>query len=78
MNLARPYARKATKSAGIIVTRDRPRRPEDPMLLLLQLDSDETMDLVWATLGLARLFLYPRKRPAGEGFFPVLYDWDCL
>ncbi len=38
-------------------TQDDPRRPDDPMLLLLQLDSDEGMDLMWGDMGVGHFFI---------------------
>lgn len=58
-------------------TQDDPRRPEDPMLLLLQLDSDEKMDLMWGDMGVGHFFIR-EKDLAARDFSKVLYDWDCL
>ena len=58
-------------------TQDDPRRPEDPMLLLFQLDSDEGMDLMWGDMGVGHFFIREKDLVAGE-FGRVLYDWDCL
>lgn len=58
-------------------TQDDPRRPEDPMLLLLQLDSDETMDLMWGDMGVGHFFIREKDLLARD-FSRVLYDWDCL
>ena len=58
-------------------TQDDPRRPEDPMLLLLQLDSDETMDLMWGDMGVGHFFIREKDLVARD-FSRVLYDWDCL
>ena len=58
-------------------TQDDPRRPEDPMLLLLQLDSDERMDLMWGDMGVGHFFIR-EKDLAALDFSRVLYDWDCL
>jgi uncharacterized protein YwqG len=58
-------------------TQDDPRRPEDPMLLLLQLDSDETMDLMWGDMGVGHFFIREKDLLARD-FSHVLYDWDCL
>jgi uncharacterized protein YwqG len=58
-------------------TQDDPRRPEDPMLLLLQLDSDELMDLMWGDMGVGHFFIREKDLRAGD-FSKVLYDWDCL
>lgn len=58
-------------------TQDDPRRPEDPMLLLLQLDSDENMDLMWGDMGVGHFFIREKDLLARD-FSKVLYDWDCL
>lgn len=58
-------------------TQDDPRRPEDPMLLLLQLDSDERMDLMWGDMGVGHFFIREKDLLAKD-FSRVLYDWDCL
>ncbi|TNE62117.1 MAG: DUF1963 domain-containing protein [Bacteroidetes bacterium] len=58
-------------------TQDDPRRPEDPMLLLFQLDSDEGMDLMWGDMGIAHFFIREDDLRARD-FSRVLYDWDCL
>ncbi|MFN0036424.1 MAG: YwqG family protein [Saprospiraceae bacterium] len=58
-------------------TQDDPRRAEDPMLLLLQLDSDELMDLMWGDMGVGHFFIR-EKDLAARDFSRVLYDWDCL
>jgi uncharacterized protein YwqG len=58
-------------------TQDDPRRAEDPMLLLFQLDSDEGMDLMWGDMGVGHFFIREKDLIAGD-FSRVLYDWDCL
>lgn len=58
-------------------TQDDPRRAEDPMLLLFQLDSDERMDLMWGDMGVGHFFIR-EKDLARRDFSRVLYDWDCL
>jgi uncharacterized protein YwqG len=58
-------------------TQDDPRRPEDPMLLLFQLDSDEGMDLMWGDMGVGHFFIREKDLLAKD-FSRVLYDWDCL
>lgn len=74
---------KAVRSQGHKIggyayfTQDDPRRPEDPMLLLLQLDSDEGMDLMWGDMGVGHFFIREKDLVALD-FSRVLYDWDCL
>jgi uncharacterized protein YwqG len=58
-------------------TQDDPRRADDPMLLLFQLDSDELMDLMWGDMGVGHFFIR-EKDLAAQDFSRVLYDWDCL
>lgn len=58
-------------------TQDDPRRPEDPMWLLFQLDSDELMDLMWGDTGVGHFFIREQDLIARD-FSRVLYDWDCL
>ncbi|MBN8680824.1 MAG: DUF1963 domain-containing protein [Chitinophagales bacterium] len=58
-------------------TQDDPRRSDDPMLLLLQLDSDEVMDLMWGDMGVGHFFIREKDLLARD-FSRVLYDWDCL
>lgn len=58
-------------------TQDDPRRSDDPMLLLFQLDSDEDMDLMWGDIGVGHFFIREQDLIARR-FDRVLYDWDCL
>lgn len=58
-------------------TQDDPRRPDDPMLLLFQLDSDELMDLMWGDMGVGHFFIREKDLIARD-FSRVMYDWDCL
>lgn len=58
-------------------TQDDPRRADDPMLLLFQLDSDELMDLMWGDMGVGHFFIREKDLIA-RNFTRVLYDWDCL
>ncbi|MBL7774465.1 MAG: DUF1963 domain-containing protein [Saprospiraceae bacterium] len=58
-------------------TQDDPRRPDDPMLLLFQLDSDELMDLMWGDMGVGHFFIREADL-RNRNFRRVLYDWDCL
>ncbi len=58
-------------------TQDDPRRADDPMMLLLQLDSDELMDLMWGDMGVGHFFIREQDL-VQRRFDRVLYDWDCL
>jgi uncharacterized protein YwqG len=56
---------------------DDPRTAKDPMLLLLQIDSDEPMDLLWGDTGVGHFFIRASDLAARD-FSKVLYDWDCM
>jgi uncharacterized protein YwqG len=58
-------------------TQDDPRRTDDPMLLLFQLDSDERADLMWGDMGVGHFFIRAADLEKRD-FSRVLYDWDCL
>lgn len=58
-------------------TQDDPRRKDDPMVLLFQLDSDEKMDLMWGDMGVGHFFIREKDLEKGD-FSRILYDWDCL
>lgn len=53
-----------------------PRNPSDPMELLFQLDSDETIQCMWGDMGVANFFIRPADL-AQRDFSRVLYNWDC-
>jgi len=58
-------------------TQDDPRKSDDPMLLLFQLDSDQQMDVMWGDMGVGHFFIREKDLLARD-FSRVLYDWDCL
>ena len=58
-------------------TQDDPRSAADPRLLLLQIDSDEALDLMWGDMGVGHFFIREKDLIARD-FSRVLYDWDCL
>ncbi len=58
-------------------TQDDPRRPGDPMLLLFQIDSDESLDLMWGDMGVGHFFIREQDL-AARRFDRVLYNWDCV
>jgi uncharacterized protein YwqG len=58
-------------------TQDDPRQPNDPMLLLFQLDSDEGMDLMWGDMGVGHFFIRESDLKNGD-FSRVVYNWDGL
>jgi uncharacterized protein YwqG len=72
---------KANKAEGHKIggyayfTQDDPRKSDDPMVLLLQLDSDEGMDLMWGDMGVGHFFIREKDLLALD-FSRVLYDWD--
>ncbi|RDZ27857.1 YwqG family protein [Lysobacter silvisoli] len=55
-------------------TQSDPREAEDRHVLLLQLDSDDT--LMWGDSGIANFFIDPDDLERGE-FDRVAYHWDC-
>ncbi|GHG42458.1 hypothetical protein GCM10017784_41460 [Deinococcus indicus] len=57
-------------------TQQDPRRPEDPHVLLFQLDSDDDLDLMWGDVGIANFFIPPDDLARGD-FSHVVYHWDC-
>jgi uncharacterized protein YwqG len=58
-------------------TQDDPRSTADNMLLLLQIDSDEALDLMWGDMGVGHFFIREKDLIARD-FSRVMYDWDCL
>lgn len=58
-------------------TQDDPRSPADPMLLLFQLDSDQSMDLMWGDMGVGHFFIREQDLKTLR-FDRTLYDWDGL
>lgn len=55
-------------------TQSDPRDPGDRRVLLLQLDSDDSM--MWGDSGIANFFIDPDDLKRGE-FSRVAYHWDC-
>ncbi|WP_261663587.1 YwqG family protein [Deinococcus sp. Marseille-Q6407] len=53
-----------------------PRGPDDPRILLLQLDSDDDLGLMWGDMGIANFFIYPEDLARCD-FSRVAYNWDC-
>lgn len=57
-------------------TQSDPRQPEDDLILLFQLDSDERLGLMWGDGGTANFFIRPADLAARD-FSRVAYHWDC-
>lgn len=57
-------------------TQSDPRAPGDDWALLLQLDSDEALGLLWGDVGTANFFVGPADLRARD-FSRVAYHWDC-
>lgn len=56
-------------------TQQDPRRPEDDLILLFQLDSDERLGLMWGDVGTANFFIRPADLKRRD-FSRVAYNWD--
>lgn len=56
-------------------TQQDPRRPEDDLMLLFQLDSDERLGLMWGDVGTANFFIRPGDLKRRD-FSRVAYNWD--
>ena len=52
-----------------------PRKPEDKLELLFQLDSDDDIGCLWGDMGLANFFIRLEDL-ARRDFSKVLYNWD--
>lgn len=59
-------------------TQEDPRvlMPNDPMILLFQLDSDDEIDCAWGDDGVANFFIREKDLRAGD-FSRVIFNWDC-
>ncbi len=58
-------------------TQDDPRTPDDPRILLFQLDTDGDHGIEWADGGIGNFFIHPDDL-ARRDFSRVAYTWDCL
>jgi uncharacterized protein YwqG len=56
-------------------TQEDPRSAEG-MELLLQLDSDDSVNMMWGDVGVANFFIAPEDLKRGD-FSRVAYSWDC-
>lgn len=52
------------------------RAPSDNLILLMQLDSDDALGLMWGDMGTANFFIRPADLKARD-FSRVVYNWDC-
>ena len=57
-------------------TQEDPRDPDDPMLLLFQLDSDDEIGCEWGDVGIGNFFIREAELRARD-FSRVLFNWDC-
>ena len=56
-------------------TQEDPRSAEG-MELLLQLDSDDSVNMMWGDVGVGNFFIAPEDLKRGD-FSRVAYSWDC-
>ena len=60
-------------------TQEDPRSYDKSMqnlMLLLQLDTDPNMEIMWGDCGICNFFIDPKKL-AKKDFSEVMYNWDC-
>ncbi|MGE6630546.1 YwqG family protein [Bacillus sp. NPDC077027] len=59
-------------------TQEDPRAYEDKehTVLLLQIDSDDEVDLMWGDCGIANFFIKPEDLKQ-KNFENIVYNWDC-
>jgi uncharacterized protein YwqG len=57
-------------------TQEDPRPVDSHYELLLQLDSDSEMGMIWGDMGIANFFILPEDLAACR-FEKVWYNWDC-
>jgi uncharacterized protein YwqG len=53
-----------------------PRPSDSRLVLLLQLDTDDSVNMMWGDSGIANFFIDPKQLAAAD-FSQVLYNWDC-
>ena len=53
-----------------------PREKEDPMILLFQLDSDNSINCAWGDMGVGNFFI-SEEALKNLDFSRVKYNWDC-
>jgi len=59
-----------------IFTQEDPRTPEQPHILLFQLDSDWQHNILWGDVGIGNFFIDPADL-VRRNFSKVFYNWDC-
>lgn len=57
-------------------TQNDPRLPESPLQLLLQIDTDADIGLMWGDMGVANFFIDPEDLRKLD-FSSVYFHWDC-
>lgn len=57
-------------------TQEDPRPSQEEWELLLQIDSDSDLGIVWGDMGIANFFIRPADL-AAHRFDQVWYNWDC-
>lgn len=57
-------------------TQQDPRSTDNPLLLLLQLGSDDEANMMWGDCGIANFFIDPVALAKAD-FSGVFYNWDC-
>jgi uncharacterized protein YwqG len=57
-------------------TQTDPRKAKDDHILLVQLDSDSALGLMWGDVGIANFFIRPADLKARD-FSRVAFNWDC-
>jgi uncharacterized protein YwqG len=57
-------------------TQEDPRAVDSPLVLLLQLSSDDKAEMMWGDSGIANFFIDPDDLAKAD-FSRVLYNWDC-
>jgi uncharacterized protein YwqG len=59
-----------------VFTQEDPRAVDSPLVLLLQLGSDDEAEMMWGDSGIANFFIDPDDLAKAD-FSRVLYNWDC-
>ncbi|HMQ90406.1 MAG TPA: YwqG family protein, partial [Flavilitoribacter sp.] len=54
-----------------------PRRAEDNLVLLFQMDTDAEMECMWGDMGTAKFFISEQDLK-DLNFSRVMYYWDCF
>ena len=80
-DVAREYRKVASgmghKLGGYpFFTQEDPRSADSPLKLLLQVDTDVDVSLMWGDMGVANFFIHPDDLKKLD-FSKVYYNWDC-